>query len=132
MPDMTRRGRRRAGHGERQSADAAGELAHPPPDALPCCSLCGRTIPPHARSSLHHLTPKLKGGARLGTVRLHQICHSAIHARYSESEIARRLADPTALRTDPELARFTDWVRTKPDDFHAPTRRTRDRAGKWR
>ena len=48
-----------------------------------------RPIPPHAKSSLHHLTPKLKGGARAGTVRLHQICHSAIHARFSEAEIAQ-------------------------------------------
>ncbi len=66
-------------------------------------------MPPDARSSLHHLTPKLKGGARLGTVRLHQICHSAIHARYTEAEIARGLASPEALRADPELARFVAW-----------------------
>lgn len=89
------------------------------------CPLCDRPIPPGARSSLHHLTPKLKGGTHRGTVRLHQICHSAIHARYSEAEIARRLADVAALREDPEIARFLDWVRTKPDDFHAATRMTR-------
>ena len=93
------------------------------------CPLCERPIPPGAKSSLHHLTPKLKGGARGATVRLHQICHSAIHARYSEAEIARRLAEVEALRTDPEIARFLDWVRGKPDDFHAPTRKTRDRRG---
>lgn len=91
------------------------------------CALCGRTIPGHARSSRHHLTPKLKGGAGLPTVRLHQICHSAIHARYSEAELARRLADVDSLRTDPEIARFIDWVATKPDDFHAPTRMTAKR-----
>jgi hypothetical protein len=68
--------------------------------------------------------PKLKGGARLPTVRLHQICHSAIHARFTEAELARRLADPESLKAEPELARFLDWVRTKPDDFHAATRLT--------
>ncbi|KQO61688.1 MULTISPECIES: hypothetical protein [unclassified Methylobacterium] len=93
------------------------------------CPLCERPIPPHAKSSLHHLTPKLKGGARAGTVRLHQICHSAIHARFSEAEIARRLADVDALRAAPEMAEFLAWVRTKPDDFHAATRMTRDRRG---
>ena len=96
------------------------------------CALCNRPIPPQARSSLHHLTPKLKGGTHLGTVRLHQICHSAIHARYTEAEIARHLAAPAALRDDPELARFVAWVRTKPDDFHAPTRRARGRTAKWK
>ena len=102
------------------------------PDETVACALCGRPIPPHAKSSLHHLTPKLKGGARLGTVRLHQICHSTIHARYTEAEIARQLADPAALRADPELARFIEWVRTKPDDFHAPTRRARGKTARWR
>ena len=98
----------------------------------PVCPLCGRAIPPRARSSLHHLTPKLKGGTHQGTVRLHQICHSAIHARYSEAEIARRLADVEALQADPEIARFVLWIRGKPDDFHAATRMTRDRRGSKR
>lgn len=96
------------------------------------CVLCGRSIPPGAKSSRHHLVPRLKGGTHLGTVRLHQICHSAIHARYTEAEIARRLADPAALRDDPELSRFITWVRTKPDDFHAPTRTARGRTAKWK
>jgi hypothetical protein len=103
--------------------DAPGTAAR----AHPVCPLCERSIPPGARSSLHHLTPKLKGGTHQGTVRLHQICHSAIHARYSEAEIAKRLADMEALRADPEIARFLTWVRGKPDDFHAATRTTRDR-----
>jgi 5-methylcytosine-specific restriction protein A len=94
------------------------------PDAVPdeICGLCSRPIPPGARASRHHLVPKLKGGARLGTVRLHQVCHSAIHARYSEAELARRLCDVESLRAEPEIARFLDWVATKPPDFHAPTR----------
>ena len=103
-----------------------GEAGAPPrretgPDI---CPLCDRPIPPGARASRHHLVPKLKGGARLPTVRLHQICHSAIHARFTEAELARRLADPESLKAEPELARFLDWVRTKPDDFHAATRLT--------
>ncbi len=99
----------------------------PRPKADPVCPLCGRPIPPGSKSSLHHLVPKLKGGAKCGTVRLHQICHSAIHARFSEAEIARRLADIDRLEADPALAEFLAWVRTKPADFHAPTRLTRHR-----
>ncbi|MEH3144609.1 MAG: restriction endonuclease [Methylobacterium frigidaeris] len=91
------------------------------------CPLCERPIPAGARQSRHHLTPKLKGGTHGETVQLHQICHSAIHARFSEAEIARRLADVASLRADPDLARFLAWVRTKPDDFHVATRMTRDR-----
>ncbi len=96
------------------------------------CPLCDRPIPPGARASRHHLVPRLKGGTHLGTARLHQICHSAIHARFTEAELARRLSDIESLRADPEIARFLTWVRTKPDDFHAPTRRAKGRTPKWR
>lgn len=91
------------------------------------CPLCEREIPPGAKASRHHLTPRLKGGTHKGTVRLHQICHSAIHARFSETEIAQRLSDVEALRADPELSGFIAWVKTKPGDFYAPTRMTRAR-----
>ncbi|QQR41274.1 restriction endonuclease [Devosia rhizoryzae] len=91
------------------------------------CPLCERPIPPDAKSSRHHLTPRLKGGTHKGTVRLHQICHSAIHARFSETELAKRLADVESLRSDPELAEFIAWVKTKPPGFHAPTRMTKGR-----
>ncbi|MDC9822381.1 restriction endonuclease [Devosia sp. ZB163] len=91
----------------------------------PVCPLCQRPIPTDAKSSRHHLTPRLKGGTHLGTVLLHQICHSAIHARFSEGELARRLNSMEALRADPEIGRFIDWVADKPPGFHAPTRRIR-------
>lgn len=91
------------------------------------CPLCERPIPPAAKSSRHHLTPRLKGGTHKGTVRLHQICHSAIHARFSETELAKRLTDVEELRRDPELAAFIAWVKDKPPSFYAPTRMTRER-----
>ncbi len=91
----------------------------------PLCPLCGRPIPPGSKASRHHLTPRLKGGTHKGTILLHQICHSAIHARFSEAELARRLADPEALRAEPALAEFLAWVATKPPEFYAPTRMTK-------
>ncbi|NGP16680.1 restriction endonuclease [Devosia aurantiaca] len=93
------------------------------------CPLCERPIPADAKSSRHHLTPRLKGGTHKGTVRLHQICHSAIHARFSETELAKRLADVESLRSDPELSEFIAWVKIKPPNFHAPTRMTKARRG---
>ena len=58
-------------------------------------------------------------------MRLHQICHSTIHSRYGEAEIARRLSDVASLRADPEIARYVAWVQAKPDGFHARTRTSR-------
>tara|TARA_R100000750_G_scaffold59372_1_gene47836 strand:- start:1809 stop:2066 length:258 start_codon:yes stop_codon:yes gene_type:complete len=55
----------------------------------PVCPVCLRPIPPGARQSLHHLVRKLKGGKGGAVVQLHQICHSEIHARFTESQLAR-------------------------------------------
>ena len=116
---MPSRRSRRGGAWFDEAEDSGGAGEQPE-----MCALCARPIPPHARSSRHHLTPKLKGGAKLGTVRLHQICHSAIHARYTEAELARRLCHVESLRAEPEIARFLGWIATRPADFHAPTRMT--------
>lgn len=121
---MSRRHERRAGR----------DVAAPPRAGAgeERCGLCLRPIPAGAKSSRHHLTPRLRGGTHLGTVRLHQICHSAIHARWTETELARRLTELEALRAAPELAEFLAWVATKPPDFHAPTRAARGRTAKWK
>ncbi len=86
--------------------------------ADPICPLCLRPIPPEARQSLHHLVPRLKGGAQGPKVLLHQICHSEIHATLTEAELARDYASIEALRAHPRLARFVAWVAKRPPDFH--------------
>jgi hypothetical protein len=87
----------------------------------PVCPLCDRPIPPGARASVHHLIPRLKGGRNGPTVRLHHICHNAVHAALTEAELARDYADVAALRAHPRIARFVAWVRGRPPEFHAST-----------
>ena len=87
----------------------------------PICPLCHRPIPPGARSSLHHLTPKLRGGKGGPVVRLHQICHNEIHAALTETELARDYHTVEALRGHPRLARFIAWVAKRPPGFHSRT-----------
>jgi hypothetical protein len=86
-------------------------------DETPICPLCDRPIPEGAPSSLHHLVPKLKGGKRGETVRLHHICHKEIHAALTEAELARDYSTIAALRTHPRIARFVDWVARRPPGF---------------
>ena len=93
--------------------------AEPPVHADPICPLCGRPIPPHARQSLHHLVPKLRGGKGGPTVLLHQICHNEIHATLTETELARDYATIEALKAHPRLARFLAWVAKRPSDYHS-------------
>lgn len=87
------------------------------------CPLCLRPIPTGVKSSRHHLVPRLKGGTHKGTVELHQICHSAIHARFSETELARDYASMEALRAAPQMQDFLGWIAGKPAHLHARTRK---------
>jgi hypothetical protein len=42
----------------------------------------------------------------------------------TETELAREYHHVQALREHPELAKFLDWVRRKPDDFFERTRKS--------
>ena len=89
--------------------------------ADPICPLCGRPIPPHAKQSLHHLVPKLKGGTHGPTVLVHQICHNEIHSVLTEAELAREYDTPEKLRAHPTLAKFIGWIANKDPAFHSRT-----------
>ena len=93
----------------------------------PLCPLCLRPIPPGVPQSLHHLTPKLRGGKGGATVLMHHICHKEVHAALSEAELARSFNTPEALRAHPRLARFAEWVARRPPEFlsRVPGRRGR-------
>ncbi|MCA0910913.1 HNH endonuclease [Qipengyuania gaetbuli] len=85
------------------------------------CWLCGRDI--GTRVQLHHPVPKAKKGRF--TVAVHPICHKAIHANFTNPELARIGEDREALLQNEALAKFVRWVSDKPPDFHAPTRTAR-------
>ncbi|WAJ27192.1 hypothetical protein [Antarcticirhabdus aurantiaca] len=83
------------------------------------CWLCGRPL--GKRVEWHHPFPKSRGGRE--TVPVHPICHRTIHACFTNVELARRAESGEPLSDDPEMARFLDWIASKPPDFHAPTRK---------
>lgn len=83
----------------------------------PTCPLCLRPIPPDVPQSLHHLIPKLKGGKGGPTVLVHHICHKEIHARFTETELARQFNTPESLRADPRMEAFLAWVAKRPPGF---------------
>ncbi|MEY4871167.1 MAG: hypothetical protein RLZZ563_497 [Pseudomonadota bacterium] len=83
----------------------------------PTCPICLRPIPPDVPQSLHHLIPKLKGGKGGPTVLVHHICHKEIHARFTETELARQFNTPAALRADPRMEAFLAWVAKRPPGF---------------
>lgn len=90
----------------------------------PLCPVCGRSIPPSQRDA-HHLVPKSRGGRE--TAWLHRICHRQLHALFSEGELASRYNHVEALLAQPEVQRFAQWVKTKPDDFFERTRKSHEK-----
>lgn len=87
------------------------------PEEHSACWLCLREL--GRRTEWHHPVPKSRGG-RL-TVPLHPICHRAIHANFTNVELARQGASAAPLRENPAVARFLAWIADKPPDFHART-----------
>ena len=83
----------------------------------PTCPLCLRPIPPDVPQTLHHLVPRLKGGKGGPVVRVHHICHKEIHARFTETELARSFHTVEALRESDRLRPFLDWVAKRPPGF---------------
>ncbi len=88
-------------------------------DVQPACAFCERLL--GSRVEWHHFVPKSKGGTE--TVPVHPICHRAIHAHVSNHELATVYADLNVLRAREDMQTFLRWIRNKPADFNAPTRR---------
>jgi hypothetical protein len=93
----------------------------PLPEQPPSCWLCRRPL--GSRVQLHHPVPKAKRGRK--TVPVHPICHKAIHANFTNAELARIGAEREALLAREQVAKFIDWVQDKHPDFHALTRAPR-------
>jgi hypothetical protein len=85
------------------------------------CWLCAR---PLGRAlEYHHPIPKSRGGRE--TVAIHPICHRTLHRTFSNAELGVFGGSVAAIRADPRIGRFLDWITNKDPDFHAPTHRGR-------
>lgn len=88
-----------------------------------CCWLCGRAL--GGRTEWQHPVPRSRGGRAV--VALHPICHRAIHANFTNAQLARSGDALSAMWSDPGVARFLAWIADKPPDFHARTASRRRR-----
>jgi hypothetical protein len=80
------------------------------------CPLCGRPLAePFNR---HHLIPLSKGGKATPTVMMHKICHSKIHAMYTETELKRYYHTIERLQEGEEMQKFLKWLQKKPPEFY--------------
>jgi hypothetical protein len=105
----------------RQPRNAGKARPAPSRDQPSTCWLCGRPL--GKRVEWHHPFPKSRGGRE--TVPVHPICHRAIHAQFTNKELARMAEDGESPAAAPDMQRFLAWIANKPPDFHAPTRSRR-------
>lgn len=93
-------------------------MTHSDQDLLNC-QLCGRQF---QRRDLtrHHCKPREKGGTSEDIELLCQMCHSMIHATYSNETLAAVYPTIEQLRRAPELQKFIKWVRKQPATRRTP------------
>ncbi len=84
-------------------------------DEQASCELCGRS---GVQTTVHHLTPREKGGSSLPTAKLCSACHRQIHALYTNDDlITLELTSLAALRSDPSIAPSSSGCASSP---HSP------------
>jgi len=86
------------------------------------CPLCERVIPDDQKDN-HHLVPKSKGGKI--TVCLHRVCHSQIHAIFTDTQLAKKFFTIAALLEEPAMQTFVNWVKSKPPGFSDSAKESR-------
>jgi len=101
------------------SADQDRTPCRLPPQTLPC-GLCGRSFS-RADLTRHHCLPKSRGGTAEDIELLCCMCHSMVHATYTNATLEALYATLAQLRTAPELQAYICWVRKQPS-----SRRTRN------
>lgn len=83
----------------------------------------------------HHLIPRTRHSNKRNqkTFERHEVrtrmadlcrpCHGFIHKVLTEKQMEHLHNTVEALRTHPDIARFTDWIRTKPPGLRVRSRR---------
>ncbi len=97
------------------------EHISPPATMEAICPICDRSIP-ESQKDAHHLIPKSKGGKT--TEYLHRICHRQIHALFTETELAAQFNTTATLQQHPEMVKFIQWIKTKPNHFYEKSRKS--------
>jgi 5-methylcytosine-specific restriction enzyme A len=74
------------------------------------CELCERSV---LQLSRHHLIPREEGGKYGEIANLCQPCHSTIHLKISNQELALNYNSIPTLKQAEPLQKYLKWVRGK-------------------
>jgi len=102
------------------------------------CQLCQRDVSELTR---HHLIPRTRHrnkrnkkqfereDVRTRTIEVCRPCHKNVHAVLTNKELERRYNTLAALKAHPDIAKFSEWVASKPPDAHIRVRARNRRDG---
>lgn len=91
-----------------------------------CCELCNREV---SHLTRHHLIPRTRHAnkrnkrdfdrseVKTRIAWLCRPCHNHVHALFTEKTLERDFNTLESLATHPEVARFVNWIKTKPEGF---------------
>jgi len=100
------------------------------------CALCKREVD---ELTVHHLIPKSrhknkKAKDKFGRDEMRNRvamlcgpCHANIHAIFSEKTLEREFPTLELLAADPDVLKFTEWIKNKPASFHVSTHRANNK-----
>ncbi|MDJ0616983.1 MAG: HNH endonuclease [Calothrix sp. MO_192.B10] len=81
------------------------------------CELCEREM---EKLTIHHLIPrqhtKRKNLDISSTIDICSACHRQIHALFDNKRLAKELNTTEALRNEPQMDKFLNWVRKQKSD----------------
>jgi hypothetical protein len=94
------------------------------------CPICQRELG-SIKVNEHHLIPRSRKHRNkelfnsTEVIKVHEICHNAIHASISETELLQQYHTVPALLAHPNIQAFVKWVKKKPIDFYTSTKKKR-------
>jgi hypothetical protein len=97
------------------------------------CAICGRD----ENLTRHHLIPRTRHRNKKNKrdfarslarqiAGICRLCHSQIHALVSEKELEREYNTIAKLKAHPGVAKFAQWIATKPRGFRVATAKARN------
>lgn len=111
------------------------------------CELCGRNV---SRLTRHHLIPRARHANKRNQRNFdrhdvkHRVawfcrpCHDHVHALFTEKTLEREFNTLAVLAAHPDVRRFVEWVRRKPEGFKPTSQSSnhkrdqqKSRAGRW-
>ncbi|MFL6540632.1 MAG: hypothetical protein ACJ8HU_07715 [Chthoniobacterales bacterium] len=98
------------------------------------CAICGR----EETLTRHHLIPRTRHSNKRNkrdferavvrqVIGVCRPCHSQIHALLSEKELEREYNSAAKLKTHPGVAKFGEWISSKPRGFRVAMQETNER-----